>query len=151
MDKKLVPLAIAQIAHETAGFTSRVSVELYNLSGIKYINKPYQKATKGTLSPEGNYYAKYESYNDWAVDYLRILSLGYKPINATNIRDFAYKLKQNNYYTDSASNYIAGMEAWDNKLSNVLKEILSEKKNYTAIITVVLVIVIILIYKLYII
>jgi flagellum-specific peptidoglycan hydrolase FlgJ len=116
-----IPLAIAQLAHETAGFTSRVSEANNNLSGIKYINKPYQvNASKGLLSPEGNYYAKYDSIKDWAVDYVRILSRGARPIDAANITDLSNRLKQNGYYNDTVTNYTAGLLSWQGKFEDLI-------------------------------
>jgi hypothetical protein len=127
MKETFLPLAIAQIAHETAGFNSKVAITCNNLSGIKYIAKPYQIATACTNSPEGNNYARFANYTDWAKDYIRILSMGYKPINAKDVTDFAYRLKQNNYYTDSVANYKAGLNAWINKFSDAIAE---SKKKY---------------------
>jgi flagellum-specific peptidoglycan hydrolase FlgJ len=114
-----LPLAIAQLAHETAGFTSRVMTSDNNLSGIKYIGNSKQKnATAGTRSPEGNYYAKFATIEDWATDYIRILSMGARPIDSTSVYDFANRLKQNNYYTDTVENYTAGLTAWKAKFEN---------------------------------
>lgn len=126
MKPEFLPIAIAQIAHETAGFTSNVAITCNNLSGIKYIGKSYQNATKCTGSPEGNSYAKFENYTAWAADYIRILSNGYRPIDAKNVNDFAYRLKQNNYYTDTVTNYTAGLNAWLDRFSEVIE--LAKKK-----------------------
>lgn len=131
MKPAFLPMAISQIAHETAGFNSKVALTCNNLSGIKYIAKPYQKATACTGSPEGNNYAKFASYDDWAKDYIRILSRGYMPIDAKDIGDFAYRLKQNGYYTDSVPNYKAGLTAWYNKFSSVIEEAKKKQSNDT--------------------
>lgn len=128
MKETFIPLAIAQIAHETAGFNSKVAITCNNLSGIKFINKPYQKATSCTGSPEGNNYARFENYEAWAKDYIRILSNGYRPIDAKDVTDFAYRLKQNNYYTDNVANYKAGLTSWMNKFADAIAE---AKKKYS--------------------
>jgi len=130
MNIKFIPLAISQIAHETAGFTSNVANTCNNLSGIKFINNQQkQKATKCTGSPEGNNYAKYANYNDWAADYIRILNIGVKPINSNSIQEFAEKLKQNAYYTDTTSNYIKGLNYWLKQFDQIIQEEI-KKKNY---------------------
>lgn len=111
-------LVMAKVAHETGGFNSRVFLSLNNASGIKWINKPFQPATKGTLSPEGNFYAKYANLNDWAKDYLRILNMGkIKPLQATDTATFAKMLKDKRYYTDTVANYAKGLNRWQSILS----------------------------------
>lgn len=122
MKDTFVPLAVAQIAHETAGFKSKVAMSCNNLSGIKYINKPYQKATSCTGSPEGNNYAKYANYTDWAKDYIRILNIGSRPIDATSVTDFANRLKANAYYTDSVANYTAGLNSWLRTFDTIIQD-----------------------------
>jgi hypothetical protein len=109
----IVPMATAQVMYETGGLTSRVSKADGNLSGIKWLNKPYQKATRGTKSPEGNYYAKFASFEDWANDYKRILSIGgaNAPINATGLQDYVNRLYHNHYFTSAPSVYYAGLAA----------------------------------------
>lgn len=99
--------ALAQIMLESELGRSNISKTLNNYSGIKYINKPYQKATRGTKSPEGDYYAKYATPDDWAADYRRILSINNgkgAPITSLKIDDFLDRLKANKYYTDPGYN-----------------------------------------------
>jgi len=125
-----LPLAFAQLAHETAGFKSHLAADDNNLSGIKYLGKPsvQKQAKQGSMSPEGNYYAHFTSVNAWAVDYVRILSMGARPIDATSIDDLAARLKSNGYYTDSLSNYTAGLSGWlgtfDQYIADVKKKTL---------------------------
>ena len=100
---------LAQILHETGQFTSRSQVAVLNnnYSGIKWINKPYQKASKGSPVPPSerssrdvptNYYAKFDSLADWAADYVRILNIRSKPIQAGSLDQFLERLADNGYY-----------------------------------------------------
>lgn len=109
-----INLFVAQVLHETGGpkFNSAVALQNNNLSGIKWINASFQKATQGIKSPEGNYYAKFDTVQDWAKDYKRILSFGSKPINAKDSTDFATRLRQNTYFTDTVGNYLNGLNYW---------------------------------------
>ena len=110
--KDVLGYALAQLAYETNLFKSHVSKEDLNLSGIKFINKPYQHATRGIKSPEGDYYAKFGSYQDWANDYARILKLGgaNAPINATSLNDFVDRLHSNHYFTADPAIYKRGLQ-----------------------------------------
>ena len=55
-------LIVAQARFESADYTSNVFKKNNNTSGVKYIGQ--KNATQGTLSPEGNYYAKYDTVQD---------------------------------------------------------------------------------------
>ncbi len=115
MSAAFLPLALAQLAHETGGFKSRVMSADNNLSGIKYIASATIQpgAKQGSHSPEGNYYAHFNTLADWARDYIRILSRGANPpIKATDTATLATRLKANGYYTDTVGNYAAGLAAW---------------------------------------
>jgi hypothetical protein len=110
--------AAAAVAHETADFTSRVSARDKNYSGIKFINKPYQKATKGSPAPEGGNYAHYDGGLGWAKDYSRILHLKPgEPYKANSLADFVHRLKMNKYFTDDEANYLRGATSFYNKYS----------------------------------
>jgi len=108
----LLPWLMSQIAHETAGFNSKVLNTDNNASGIMFINKPAKQrnATRGSSFPkkEGKYYyARFATLKDWAVDYLRII--GKVPQTATSLLDLATKLRARNYYTDTVANYAKGL------------------------------------------
>lgn len=102
---------MAQLAFETAHFASTVALVDNNLSGIKYYKQ--KGATRGTKAPanEGDYYAHYNNYNEWARDYLRILNTVGKqrPLDAASPEDFVRKLKENNYFSGNLTNYIKGV------------------------------------------
>jgi hypothetical protein len=108
----IVPWAAAQVAFETNGFTSRVSKDDANFSGIKWINKPYQDATKGRPAPEGGNYAHYADRNAWAKDFKRVISIGGQgaAINARSLSDYVARLKNNGYFTSDAGAYLRGLE-----------------------------------------
>lgn len=107
--------AIAQVMHETGGLTSNLARKYNNLSGIKYINKPYQK--NAYLATNG--YAGFKTDQDWANDYVRILSLSPgKPINATSFQQFYNGLATNGYFVPAeAAEYSAGLNNWIRKIS----------------------------------
>ena len=120
--------ALAQLLFESGRFTARsqVSVLNNNYSGIKFLNKPYQKAERGSAVPSAekysnpnnplNFYAKFSNIDDWAKDFKRILSFGAKPIQATNINDYAQRLANNHYYdtkkTNAVKNYTNGLKSY---------------------------------------
>lgn len=108
-----LPFMLAQIAHETGGFNSRVFNSDNNASGIMFINKPARQknATKGGTFPkkEGKYYyAHFATLKDWAVDYLRII--GNLASTSSTLLGFATSLRNKGYYTDTISNYSNGLK-----------------------------------------
>jgi len=110
---QVLPFLMSQVAHETGNFNSRVMKANNNASGIMFINKPLKQknATRGLPYPkkEGKYwYANFASLTDWARDYLRIV--GKLPMQAVSLPDYAAKLRQRGYYTDSLSNYTKGLK-----------------------------------------
>lgn len=111
--------AAAAVFHETGDLTSRVSKQDHNYSGIKFINKPYQDATKGTPAPKnegGGNYARFSSTAKWAKDYARILKLKpAEPAKATSLKDFVSRLHNNKYFTDNPANYEKGVQFFYNK------------------------------------
>jgi hypothetical protein len=109
-----LPFFMAQLAFETGHFGSVVSLADNNLSGIKFYGQRY--GTRGIKAPanEGDYYAHYTNFDEWAKDYIRILSFGSKPINATDSTDFVSRLAKNKYF-DLANNgeqkYLNGIKS----------------------------------------
>lgn len=106
------PWAVAQVMFETNGLKSHISRADLNLSGITWINKPYQRATRGSKKPEGGYYAHFASYSDWARDFARILSIGGQnaPIHAGSLEDYVSRLAANHYFTSSPGPYLQGLK-----------------------------------------
>ena len=120
-------IVLAQVLHETGNFTkkSNVYIKNNNASGIKWLNAPRQKnASKGTLVPPGersktnpnwslNWYAKFNTIGDWAVDLVRILKFGAKPIDATTPEDFVQRLSKNRYFgSGDPAPYTASVKKW---------------------------------------
>jgi len=114
--------ALASVLHETGRFSrgSNVARLNNNYSGIKWLNKPRQVATKGSPVPAGeriqpasnplNFYARFATIDDWAKDYYRIVSsFGSKPITATTPEEWVNKLKQNSYFGGPQSVYLTGV------------------------------------------
>lgn len=121
----IVPIILAQVAHETGGFKSRVALLNNNYSGIMYLNKPtiQKNAAKGLPFPKSEgayYYAKFATLQDWANDLKRILSRGAKPILATNTDDFVNRLKKNKYFTAPIEVYKKNISYWMQRLNKVI-------------------------------
>ncbi len=118
--------AIAQAMHESDWMTSNVFNKDNNASGITWINKPYQDATRGTAKPKsegGGYYAHFDNFDKYAKDFLRILSLNTgkqgRPIDAETAQQYLDRLKANHYFTDN--NYYLKFNAALKKVSDVLR------------------------------
>ena len=121
-------LVVAQARFESADYTSNVFKNNNNTSGIKYIGSRQKNAQQGTLSPEGDYYAKFDTVqdgiNDKIVRLYNITMSGVTPQqlkDTTNPDQFADLLKQRRYYGNTAygtsqatkdiANYAAGLKA----------------------------------------
>jgi hypothetical protein len=109
-------LIVAQARFESADYTSNVFKKNNNTSGVKFIGQ--KNAVQGTLSPEGNYYAKYntiqDSLNDKIVRLYNITMRGVTPQQLKNSQDateFANLLKQRGYYGSSAVEYASGLKS----------------------------------------
>lgn len=129
LNDKQIKFALAQVLHETGNFTPKSNVARLNtnFSGIKWINKPYQKASKGSPVPPServpgnvayNFYAKFDSVKDWAIDYIRILKLKNNPLGAETLGDFLAKVAANKYYDlKGLKAYQAGVTKYFDMLS----------------------------------
>lgn len=120
--KSIIMYCVAQALHESNMGSSSIARNLNNLTGIKYLGNAKQDATQGTMSPEGNYYARFTTPSKWATDYKRILSIKGPfgaPIDATNVTEFLKRLRANKYFTDP--NYEAAYNRSFNAISNAVK------------------------------
>ena len=109
-------LIVAQARFESADYTSNVFKTDNNTSGIKYIGSRQINASRGLLSPEGDYYAHFDTIqdciNDKIVRLYNIKMGGVTPQqlkDSTDATEFANLLKQRGYYGSSASEYASGM------------------------------------------
>jgi hypothetical protein len=90
----------AQSGHETAGWTSNVYESLNNCFGYGYSG--------------GTYYG-YNSIEDSVTDLVNWLSTHVTDFqNITDPDVYAQALKDNSYYTDTETNYAAGIARWFN-------------------------------------
>ena len=119
-----IKLAVAQVMHETGVFSGKQRATSFNnYSGITYSGTKEQLNTGAKKSPlelpeaKGVYYAQYPNAVAWAKDYIRIISRNTKPIQASTPADFAYRLKQNKYYTDTLENYTKNITFYYNFLT----------------------------------
>ena len=99
----------AQWAHETQGFSSRLTKENNNFGGVTQA-EPNGEENK---QPDGNMYYKSfaspEDYADYFANYIQL----YKKngvMDAKTMEEYAYALKKGGYYGDSYENYISGMK-----------------------------------------
>lgn len=112
LSKTTMDLLLAQVLNETGMFSSLSNVYDLNknASGILYTGSKGQKAngaTKGSkrMSIEGGYYARFDTLNNWAKEYYRVLNRGALPLKAIDAKDFAVRLKQNGYFTAPLAEY----------------------------------------------
>lgn len=136
-------LIVAQARFESADYTSNVFKQNNNTSGIKFIGQP--NAVQGTLSPEGNYYAKFntiqDAINDKIARLYNITMRGVTPQqlkDSTDANDFANKLKQRGYFGSTAIDYANGLKAKLLRI-NVLEFVTKNKLPLTLGIGVILI------------
>lgn len=110
-------LVFAQIMHETNGMKSGLANDgSNNLSGIKYAGQ--SGATRGSASPDHDYYAKYNSLDDYANDFARILKNDGIDSSIKSVDQYATALKNHGYFQDGLSNYEAGMNSFKGQYAN---------------------------------
>lgn len=112
-----IPFLMAQVAHETGDFDSRVFRDNNNASGIMFINKPARQlnAIRGRVFPKNEwpapnkplYYANFATLTDWARDYLRIV--GKVVLSSKTPDQYAQALKKRGYYTAPLAVYAAAL------------------------------------------
>jgi uncharacterized FlgJ-related protein len=136
-------LIVAQARFESADYTSNVFKQNNNTSGIKFIGQ--RNAVQGTLSPEGNYYAKFNTIQDAINDKIaRLYNINMRGVtpqqlkDSTDAIDFANKLKQRGYFGSSASEYANGLKAKLLRI-NVLEFVTKNKLPLTLGIGVILI------------
>jgi len=114
-----INLFIAQCLFESPGLQSPVAIANNNLTGIKYNSispKGYANSTPGTISSEGDPYAKFTTYADWAKCYHAFMYHA-GTLTATNADDFARKLKAAAYFQSDETQYANGMKRYLQQLA----------------------------------
>lgn len=153
-----LPLVMHQLAVESAGFTSNISANDNNFSGIKYFGQ--KQAVKGAPVPNseyikgakfGNFYAKYDTVNQWAEDYLNVLQKFGNPLDANTLEDFATRLKNGNngrsYFQATLPDYIKALKSWTGTFAKYLPEIKVSAGTVSIVAVIALVVIIYLISK----
>lgn len=106
--ESMIPILIAQFAHETANFTSKSFKEGYNPFGMKLAKKRITKATGELYN-----HAKYESLADAIHDFRLYYDLFKYPASYPEplaIEQYISDLKKNGYFEDSEQNYLKGVK-----------------------------------------
>lgn len=122
MPELLSKFIVSQLASETAvngvPFSSHVFTTCNNTGGYKWRG---QDSAEGAclMSPEGDYYAKYNSIEDSVHEITQWIRRrqadGSFPSNLSVIQtpeDYAYYLKNAGYYTDTLANYSRNLSSW---------------------------------------
>lgn len=115
----LASLVAAQAAHETGNFTSNIFRSFNNAFGYTYVPGSLYQVGAGTLADNNMPVAAYNSIEDSTreiIDWIyRRIAEGKFPADLTTIKtpeQYAQLLKQSNYYTDTLSNYAAGLKRY---------------------------------------
>lgn len=122
----IIPYCIGQIITETGWFSNKSYNLDRNPGGVtwskNYINNPNRPGTsKGTLRPaaEGGNYVHFDSWDNAARDYVRVLKLNKglgAPLDAKDITDYVARLIKNGYMSDSKG-YLKSMKGVINLLN----------------------------------
>jgi hypothetical protein len=110
-----VGYAVTQCTWETDWFTNNGWKLYNNASGIMYAG---QKNAK--LGPNG--YAIFNTWQDWAVSMAHELNKGSQPALATNLTEYATRLKANRYFTAPLAQYLAGLKKNNERLLRLQKK-----------------------------
>lgn len=109
-----IPFAIAQCRLESDNYTSNVFKTDNNLNGYKYVDAEYQDG-QGLLSPEGDYYAHYDSVensvHELSAWWGRRASAGFDLTTLATIDAYAQALKNFGWYQSAEPAYAARMTA----------------------------------------
>lgn len=106
-------LIYGQMVQESgSSFNSSLASTEHNLSGIKYAGWESSLGSVGSAPSDGTggNYTNFKDWNAYASAYASILK-NHGVENASSAADFVHKLKAAGYFTDSESNYLAGVTA----------------------------------------
>jgi len=131
--------ALAQMMFESTWMTSHVAHVDNNYSGIVWLNKSYQDATKGLPMPGTggkHFYAHFRDFRAWAKDFLRVLSLNTggkgRPIDAASSQQYFERLVANHYFTAVPAAYASGFNAALRKVNEALTFGANQDSKFTA-------------------
>ncbi len=125
---------MAQAAHETAGFYHLLALKNNNYAGIKYTknlsavaipSEDYFAPRKEGRVPYARFKDIYDFIKRW-IPYANLNHLKFEnnigtPIDATNLTDYAHRLKLNHYYGDTEANYLNGLISWNSIIQDELQ------------------------------
>lgn len=100
--------------HESGGFSSQLSRENFNFSGLT------QSTPNDSPQPDGNmYYIKFNSPEEFAEYFTKYIKLYAADgiFNARTVEEYAHALKRGGYYGDSEENYASGIRGGMNTYS----------------------------------
>lgn len=100
----LLPYIDAQANHETGGFKSRLAVDQNNLFGMK---RPQTRPFLGS-GVVGDY-ARYSSWGESVQDLLLWMDYTGFPVSVSGSAEYVEQLKKRNYFEDSISTYLKGV------------------------------------------
>lgn len=104
-------ILIAQSKHETGNWTSKLFKEYHNLFGMKYDKSFPGDSYQGPLSPEGDYYAGYNSWADSAAHLIWWLNRKDIPVT-TNVADYTKSIQDKGYFTAGLVDYTEGVKRY---------------------------------------
>lgn len=104
------PWLIAQSKHETSNWKSSLFKNHKSLFGMKMSERVDWDGYTGPVSPEGNNYAGYFSYEDSAQHLLNWLRYNHIPANLQSVDDYVKAIRSKGYFTDTLDNYINGVK-----------------------------------------
>lgn len=111
----LPAILLAQAKHETGNFTSNAFLRHNNLFGYSYVKGARYQQGPGLIADNGQPVAHYATLEDSVkelVDWLyrRVKEGKFTFSQIQTPEDYAAKIRQAGYYTDSLSNYTAGLK-----------------------------------------
>jgi len=137
----LASLVAAQAAHETGNFTSSIFRNFNNAFGYSFSGSAYQTGP-GSIADNGQPVAAYRSIEDSTkeiIDWIyRRKNEGIFPADLRTIttpEQYAALLKKANYFTDTLSNYAAGIR---NYFVRVLEDLQKPAGQLTAFMVITL-------------
>jgi len=140
----VITFMVAQTSLESGNFKSNQLVNFNNASGITFANNPKKQknAKKGNPLPENPqyFYAHFDTLQDWANDYVRVLNIGSaKPLQQTTLDNYFNALLRNKYFpAEKAKQYATALNKLYKKYGNVLSNNITPLLITTFIVLIIL-------------